>query len=170
MNKLATANFRSTSLIHFGWLTTNYPCKQASHDQFPSVERVVLVCVFSAFNLASQFCQLLSNYGVQMVLLLIIIRKTVLETSLNDFYTCLHLHLSVQLTMFDAPNMLRLIIHSLTHQRRVFFYLFFLKCVDILLVNSHILQQQQQQQQHLPAKFICRHFGIDCLVHFCGTV
>jgi len=43
------ANFRSTSLIHFGWLTTDYPYKQAT----------------SAFNLASQFCQLLSNYCVQ---------------------------------------------------------------------------------------------------------
>ena len=28
-----------------GWLTTDYPCKQASHDLFPSVARVVLVCV-----------------------------------------------------------------------------------------------------------------------------
>ena len=45
VNKLAMANFRSTSLIHFGWLTTDYPCKQASHDLFPSVERVLLVCV-----------------------------------------------------------------------------------------------------------------------------
>ena len=34
-----------------------------------------------------------------MVLFLIIIRKTVLETSLNDFYTYLDLHLSIQLTM-----------------------------------------------------------------------
>ena len=44
------ANFRSTSSIHCGWLTTDYSCKQAT----------------SAFNLAFQFCQLLSNYGVQM--------------------------------------------------------------------------------------------------------
>ena len=34
-----------------------------------------------------------------MVLLLIIMRKTVLETSLNDFYTYLDLHLTIQLTM-----------------------------------------------------------------------
>jgi hypothetical protein len=44
--------------------------------------------------------------------------------------------------VFDAPNMLRLIIHGFTHQRRFFF---FLKCVDIILSNSHILQ-------HLPAQ------------------
>ena len=81
--------------------------------------------MFSAFNLASQFCQLLSNYGVQMVLLLIIIPKTVLETSLSDFYTSLYLHLSIQLTMCDAPNMLRLIIHGLTNQRRFFSFIFF---------------------------------------------
>jgi len=74
----------------------------------------------------SQFCQLLTNYDVQMVLLLMIIRKTVLETSLSDFYTSLDLHFSIQLTMFDAPNMLRLIIHCLTH-RRFFFYFFFSK-------------------------------------------
>ena len=37
--------------------------------------------------------------SLRMVLLLIIIRKTVLETSLNDFYTFLELHLSIQLTM-----------------------------------------------------------------------
>ena len=40
MNKLVMANFRSKSLIHFGWLTTDYPYQQASHDLFPSVERV----------------------------------------------------------------------------------------------------------------------------------
>ena len=96
--KLAVANFRSMSLIHFRWLTTDYPWKQANHDLFPSVERVVL-SVFSAFNLASQFCQPLSNYGVQMILLLIIIRKTILKTSLNDFYTYLVFHLSIQLTV-----------------------------------------------------------------------
>ena len=32
------ANLRSTSLIHIGWLTTDYPYQQASHDLFPSVE------------------------------------------------------------------------------------------------------------------------------------
>jgi len=51
--------------------------------------------------------------------------------------------------VFDAPNMLRLIIHGLIH-RRFFFYFFFLKCVDILLLNSHILQQHLLAQVHLP--------------------
>ena len=49
--------------------------------------------------------------------------------------------------VFDTPNLLLLIIQRLTH-RLFFCYLFFLKCVDILLLNSHILQQQQ----HLPAQ------------------
>ena len=55
-------------------------------------------------------------------------------------------------------------------------YFFFLKCVDILSLNSHISQQQLPAQVHLPPfwnfphKFVCRHFEIDCLVHLCGTV
>jgi hypothetical protein len=59
-------------------------------------------------------------------LLLIIIRQTLLETSLNDFYTNLDLHLSIQLTMcVDVPNMLRLIIHGFTHHCLFLLFLFF---------------------------------------------
>ena len=46
--------------------------------------------------------------------------------------------------------MLRLITHGLTHQRRFFLYFFFPKYVDILLLNSHILQQHLPAQVHLP--------------------
>jgi hypothetical protein len=52
-------------------------------------------------------------------------RKTVLETFLNDFYTYLDLHLSIQLTMCLMHLICCLIIHGLTHQRRFFFYFFF---------------------------------------------
>jgi hypothetical protein len=93
--------------------TTDYPCKQASHGLFTSVERVVLV-YFSAFNLASQFCQLLANYGVQMegrshTTGARFMKKSRIRSTNNAF---------------DAPNMLSLIIHGLTNQRRFFFYLF----------------------------------------------
>jgi hypothetical protein len=47
------------------------------------------ICILSCLCLVS-LC---------LVLLLIITRKSVLETSLNDFYTYLDLHLSIQLTM-----------------------------------------------------------------------
>jgi len=47
--------------------------------------------------------------------------------------------------VFDVPNTLRLIFHSLTHQP-----LFFLKCVDILLLNSHILKHHLPAKGHLP--------------------
>jgi hypothetical protein len=57
------------------------------------------------------------------VLLLIITRKTVLETSLNDFlYISQSSLLHSTNNVFDAPNVLRLIIHGLTHRR--FFLLF----------------------------------------------
>ena len=62
----------------------------------------VKVCTVHWLRADSQLVDeiiLLSNYGVKMVLLLIIIRKTVLEKSLNDFCTYLDLHLSIQLTM-----------------------------------------------------------------------
>ena len=67
---------RSASLIHFGWLTTDCPYQQASHDLFPRVERVER-CFFLLF-------------------------------------------------------------------------LFFLKCVDILPLNSHISQHHFPPQVHLP--------------------
>jgi len=86
-----------------------------------------------------------------LFLLLMIILKTVHETSLNDFYTYPDLHLSIQLTMFDAPTVSRLVIHGLTHQRRFFsFYLIFLNYIDILSLNSHTLQQHLPAQVHLP--------------------
>ena len=52
--------------------------------------------------------------------------------------------------VFDAPNVLRLFIHGLTHQRLFPFISFFLKCVDILLLNSHILQHLPSQVHLLP--------------------
>jgi len=58
-------------------------------DHAQLVLDMVQICILSCFFLVS-LC---------MDLLLIIIRKTVLETSLNDFYTYLDLHLSIQLTM-----------------------------------------------------------------------
>ena len=87
-----------------------------------------------------------------MVLLLIIIPKTVLETSLSDFYTSLHLHLSIQLTTFDAPSMLRLIIHSLTHQRRFFPFISFFPNVLTFFyqIVTYYNNRHLPPQIHLP--------------------
>jgi len=54
--------------------------------------------------------------------------------------------------LFDAPNVLRLIIHGLTHKRRSFpiiSFFFNIKSVDILSLNSHTSQQHLPAQVHL---------------------
>jgi hypothetical protein len=60
--------------------------------------------------------------------------------------------------VFDAPNML-----GFTHHRRVFLlFIYFLNMYCPFLVSYY--------NNTLSHKFICRHFGIDWLAHFCGTV
>ena len=113
------ANFRSTSLIHFGWLTTHYP----------------FVSFFSMYGFT--FDNNSKNCSLDTLQWFLYISRSSLVHSTNN--------------VFDAPNVLRLIIHGLTHQRRFFpFISFFLKCVDIVLLNSHILQQHLPAQVHLP--------------------
>ena len=113
-------NFRSTLLIHFGWLTTDYP----------------FVSCFSMYGFI--FDNNSKNCSRDILKWFLYIFRSSLLHSTNN--------------VFDAPNVLRLIIHGLTHQLRFFspFYFFFLKCVQILLLNSHILQQHLPTQVHLP--------------------
>jgi hypothetical protein len=83
-------------------------------------------------------------------LLLIIIRQTVLETSLNDLYTYLDLHLSIQLTMCSMHLICYVSLSTTSPTTVVFYFYFFsLLCIDILLSNSHILQHNAAQV-HLP--------------------
>jgi hypothetical protein len=71
--------------------------------------------------------------GRYFSLLLIIIRQTVLETSLNEFYTYLDLHLSIRLTMCSM-HLICYVSLSTSSPTTVafFFYFFFLICIDIL--------------------------------------
>jgi len=112
------ANFRWTSLIHFGWLTTDYP----------------FVSCFSMYGFI--FDKNSKNCSRDILKWFLYIFRSSLVHSTNN--------------VFDAPNVLRHIIHGLTHQRRFSFYFFFLKCVNILLLNSHILKQHLPAQVHLP--------------------
>ena len=111
------ANFRSTSLIHFGWLTTDYP----------------FVSCFSMYGFTLDNNS--KNFSRDILKWFLYISRSSLVHSTNN--------------VFDAPNVLRLFIHGLTHRLFPFIY-FFLKCVDILLLNSHILQQHLPTQVHLP--------------------
>jgi hypothetical protein len=50
-------------------------------------------------------------------------------------------------------------------------------CDNLMKECQHILEKRNKndvggKSSHItfPQKFICRHFGIDCLVHFYGTV
>ena len=93
VNKLAMANFRSPSLIHFGWLTTDYP----------------FVSCFSMYGFT--FDNNSKNCSRDILKWFLYIFRSSLVHSTNN--------------VFDAPNMLRLIIHGLTHQRRFFPFISF---------------------------------------------
>ena len=80
VNKLAMANFRSTSLIRFGWLTTDYP----------------FVSCFSMYGF--NFDNNSKNCSRDILKRFLYISRSSLVHSTNN--------------VFDAPNVLRLIIHG----------------------------------------------------------
>ena len=107
VKKLAMANFRSTSLIHFGWLTTDYP----------------FVSCFSMYGFT--FDNNSKNCSRDILNWFSYISRSSLVHSTNN--------------VFDAPNVLRLIIHGLTHQRHFFLLFLFSKmCWHSFIKYSHI--------------------------------
>jgi hypothetical protein len=78
------------------------------------------------------------------------------------------IHLGLLTTDYPYQQARHDLFPSAERVERSFFllFIFFLKCVDILLLNSHISQQHLPAQVHLPPflnfphKFICRHFEI----------